>query len=229
MERVVYAKKLCMSELQVERYYYEGTQYFDASAGERYATLTFILKGYGRIRTVGDELQVEAGNLLYIPEGERYDAVWTGGPSIEYISFHIVSQKYDMENTDRYPAQIIHALSGDRTKLIFREIFRMFATEERLQKIHAMGVYYNFMRKFCRIWNPLRRFVTVQLCQMPSGISKSGMQIIFRWRNWQRTCLSVYSGCTIFSRKSFPRLRSNTGTNAGLNTPPRICVLLTYP
>jgi len=133
-----------MNELQVERCFYESTQYFDARAGEEYATLTFVLKGYARIRTAGDELQVEEENLLYIPEGERYDAIWTGRPSIEYISFRIVSQKFDTENTERYPPQIIRELSNARTRRIFGEILRLFATEKRQQKIQAMGMYYNF-------------------------------------------------------------------------------------
>lgn len=144
MEHVIYTKKLCMSELRVERCSYEGTQYFDASAGEGYSTLTYLLKGQGRIRTMGAELFVNAGDLLYIPESERYDAVWSGKMSIDYISFHIVSQKYDMENTDRHPAQIIQALSGEKTKNVFLDIYRMFAAEDRLQKIKAIGLYYNF-------------------------------------------------------------------------------------
>lgn len=144
MEQAVYTKKLCMSELQVERCSYEGTQYFDASAGEGYSSLTLLLTGQGMIRTMGAELPVKAGDLLYIPESERYDAVWSGMTSIDYISFHIVSQKYDMENTDRYPAQIIHALSGEKTKDIFMDIYRLFSTEDRLQKIKAVGLYYNF-------------------------------------------------------------------------------------
>jgi len=144
MEHLLYTKKLCMSELHVERCCYEGTQYFDASAGERYSTLTFILKGQGKIRTMSAELLVNTGELLYIPEGERYDAVWSGADSIDYISFHIVSQKFDMENNDRYPAQIIHALSHEKTKSVFREIFHMFSTEDRVQKIKAVGLYYHF-------------------------------------------------------------------------------------
>ena len=144
MEHAVYTKKLCMSELRVERCSYERTQYFDASAGEGYSSLTFLLTGQGMIRTMGAELPVKAGDLLYIPESERYDVVWSGMTSIDYISFHIVSQKYDMENTDRYPAQIIHALSGEKTKNVFLEIYRMFSTEDRLQKIKAVGLYYSF-------------------------------------------------------------------------------------
>lgn len=144
MEHTIYSKKLCMNELQAERYRHDGTQFFDAVAGERYAMLIFVLHGHGRIRTVGDELFVDEGNLLYIPEGERYDAVWTGDLSIEYISFNIISQKYDTENTDRYPAQIIHALSCEKTEHIFREIYRLFATENRLEKIRAVSLYYSF-------------------------------------------------------------------------------------
>ena len=89
MEHAVYTKKLCMSELRVERCSYEGTQYFNASAGEGYSSLTFLLAGQGMIRTMGAELSVKAGDLLYIPESERYDAVWSGMTSIDYISFHI--------------------------------------------------------------------------------------------------------------------------------------------
>ncbi len=137
-------KKLCMSELQVEHTYSSRMNYFEAVEGRRDSSFIYIVKGNVTVNAVGQRLSADAGSLLYIPEGQRYNAVWQGTPEIEYYAFHIISKTYDLTNTERYEIQRIDQLSDPETGALFRAVFELFATEERISKVRAIGMYYYF-------------------------------------------------------------------------------------
>ena len=143
-QRVLYDKKLCMTELQVEHTAFARMNYFEAVEGRRDSSFIFIIKGSVTVTAMGQRLTADAGSLLYIPEGQRYNAIWQGVPDIEYYAFHIVSKTYDLTNTDRYEIQRVEALSTQETADTFRAIYDLFATEERISKVRAIGMYYHF-------------------------------------------------------------------------------------
>jgi len=140
----MYDKKLCMTELQVEHTAFSRLNYFEAVEGRVTSSFLFIICGSLTLTTMGQRLTADAGSLLYIPEGQRYNAVWQGVPEIEYYAFHIVSKTYDLTNTDRYEIQRVDALSTPKTAEVFRNICDLFATGERIAKVRAIGMYYHF-------------------------------------------------------------------------------------
>ena len=77
-ERVMYDKKLCMTELQVEHTVFSRLNYFEAVEGRVTSSFLFIICGSLTLTTMGQRLTADAGSLLYIPEGQRYNAVWQG-------------------------------------------------------------------------------------------------------------------------------------------------------
>lgn len=141
---MIYHKKLCMNELSVEKICRKETRIFEQYTDPQYATLTFLQKGQGRICTTGRELKVFEGQLLYLPEGERYDILWTGKEEISFIRLSIVSRKFDIENTDRYEPQVVEGIKDEDTESVFQKIFQLFETEDRMEKIRAIGHYYLF-------------------------------------------------------------------------------------
>lgn len=143
-ERILFEKKLCMTELQVEHAAFARMNYFEAVEGRANSSFLFVIKGSVTLHAMGRHLTADTGSLLYIPEGQRYNAVWQGIPEIEYYVFHIISKTYDLTNTDRYEVQRIDALSTPETGTVFREIFDLFATGKRIAKVRAIGMYYHF-------------------------------------------------------------------------------------
>lgn len=140
----MYDKKLCMTELQVEHTAFSRLTYFESVEGRVTSMFLFILHGAVTLTTMGQRLTADAGSLLYIPEGQRYHAVWQGEPDIEYYALHIVSRTFDLTNTDRYAIQRVDALSTPETAAVFRSIYGLFATGERIAKVRAIGMYYHF-------------------------------------------------------------------------------------
>lgn len=137
-------KKLCMTELRVERAHYEHTHYFDVRESGANTSFVYITKGNVVFSSVGMRLEAGAGELVFFPEGLHYHAVWQGMPEIEYYALHIISNKYDVSNNDRYPLQKLYELSGAETGALFAEIYRLFATGERVNKVRGIGMYYGF-------------------------------------------------------------------------------------
>ncbi|MBQ8398045.1 MAG: helix-turn-helix transcriptional regulator [Clostridia bacterium] len=140
----IYTKTLCMSELHVGHRRMAQTHYFDTANGSEFTSFVFVRRGAVAVHTLGRTLEFAEGSLIYIPEGQRFTAVWRGSPEIEFFNFHIINRKLDLANTDRYVIQRIDALSTSETEAIFRQIFDLFATEQRVDRVRAIGLYYGF-------------------------------------------------------------------------------------
>lgn len=139
-----YSKKLCMTELKVERARHNHSHIFDATSGKVNSSFGYITKGSVILHSMGNSIEIPEGSLFYVPDGIRYHSVWTGSPEIEQYCIHIVSQKLDLEKEEYYPIQRIDALSTPETGELFRHIFDLFATGNRIDRIKAIGVYYGF-------------------------------------------------------------------------------------
>lgn len=139
-----YSKKLCMSELRVLHTHYTRSHYYDAGAGRVNSSFVYLLKGTVTLSTVGKSITMQEGSLFYIPEGIRYHSVWTGCPDVEFLTFEIISKPTGAGESQSYSMTHIKELSLPRTAQLFWEIYTLFATEERIHKIRALGKYYEF-------------------------------------------------------------------------------------
>ncbi len=140
----VYVKKLCMSELRVMHTHFVRSHYYDAGAGRVNSSFCYLLKGEVTLFTVGKQIHLNAGTLFYIPDGIRYHSIWRGTPDVEFYTLEIVSKRPDASNAQNYSMTGIPELSNPETGRRIAEIYRLFATEERLNKIRAIGKYYDF-------------------------------------------------------------------------------------
>ena len=140
----VYSKKLCMSELKVIYSHVAHAHYYDAGAGRVNSSFGFLLKGSVTLTSTGKSVHMEAGSLFYIPEGIRYHSVWIGSPDVEFYTLEIISKRPDAADTQSYAMAHILELSTPETAQRIAEIYALFATDERLQKIRALGKYYDF-------------------------------------------------------------------------------------
>lgn len=144
----IYTKKLCMTELEVRHSRFESSHYFDASTGSANSSFVFIVQGSLTINSGAGKLNLEKGDLFYIPEGVRYTAVWSGDPQIEYYNFNVVSNSYDASlSSGGFALQKISELSNSDALDTAKRIFELMKTEERVKKIEALGLYYSFYAK----------------------------------------------------------------------------------
>ena len=73
-----YSKKLCMTELKVERARHNHSHIFDATSGKVNSSFGYITKGSVVLHSMGVTIDVPEGSLFYVPDGVRYHSVWTG-------------------------------------------------------------------------------------------------------------------------------------------------------
>ncbi len=142
----LYSKKLCMSELRVSHTHYGSAHYYDAGAGKLHSSFGFLVRGEGTLSSAGKTIRLHEGDLFFIPEGIRYHSVWHGQPDVEFYTFEIISRRPD-DSTPSYAMAHIPALSNAETEACFAEIYRLFATDERIEKIKALARYYDFYAK----------------------------------------------------------------------------------
>lgn len=144
IEQKIYKKTLCMTELRVLRTHLAQTHFFDSRGGSAYASIVWAAQGSVAIHTYGRTIEFSEGTLFYIPEGQRFSAVWSGSPEIEFFSFHIFNHKLDLKNTTHYALCAIEARSVPETDARVKEIFDLFASGDRVNRVRAIGRYYDF-------------------------------------------------------------------------------------
>ena len=144
----IHKKKLCMTELEAKHSVFETSHYFDASAGSQNSSFIYIVSGQLAINAGTQKLDVSEGELFYVPEGIHYTAIWSGRPHIEYYNLNVVSNSYDSSlSSGGFALQKIAELSNGDTADVFKKIFALMSTEERVKKIEALGLYYTFYAK----------------------------------------------------------------------------------
>ena len=144
--RQTWEKQLCMAGLRVTHAKYEREHHCDAGDGAAYARIVVALHGCADIRAPGFHLHIDAEQtgVFYIPEGAQYHIIWTGTPQIEYVIFGITSRSYDTENIERYEMQCIENADMNLARSAAKEIVSLFAMDDRVSRVRAIGVYYHF-------------------------------------------------------------------------------------
>lgn len=137
-----YAKKIGIKELIIEKSHLSISHCFDANNGKIHSSFGFVKKGTVTLYYMGNQLRIPAGSLFYLPEGIRYNSIWSGEPDIEYYSIHMVSNKYDLPSRQNYTIQYIPEFSTPETEAIFDEIHELFSTENHINEMKAVGMYY---------------------------------------------------------------------------------------
>ena len=137
-----YAKKIGIKELIIEKSHLSISHCFDANSGKIHSSFGFIKKGTVVLNFMGNQIRIPSGSLFYLPEGVRYNSIWSGEPDIEYYSIHMVSNKYDLLLRENYAIQYIPEFSTSETEAVFDEIHELFSTGNHIHEMKAVGMYY---------------------------------------------------------------------------------------
>jgi len=139
-----FTKKLDMQELIVEKSYRSISHCFDASNGKVNSSFAFIKKGSVILNSLGNQIQVPSGSLFYLPDGMRYNSVWSGNPEIECCSIHMVTNRYDIFSQGKYCIQSIPEFSTPETEALFDEIYSLISTDDHTSQLKAISLFYAF-------------------------------------------------------------------------------------
>lgn len=137
-----YTKSLCMKRLTIRKCRFDSSHFFDPG-GKVNPAFGYIVKGCASLRSVATRLELGEGSLFYIPEGVKCSSIWRGSPEIEFYMISIVNN-YPEPSAGSYALQRIDALSTPETGERFERIFALLSSDERVGKVRAIGIYYDF-------------------------------------------------------------------------------------
>ena len=145
---ITHEKKLCMSEIAVRHSSFETSHFFDAGMGNMHSSFIIIVSGELRIMYAKTSLHLISGDMLYIPEGIHYSAVWTGDPKIEFYTIDVFSNSYDSAiAASSFALQRVGEMSNPESLAAIEEIFTLLGNEDKVSKLRAIGLYYDFYAK----------------------------------------------------------------------------------
>ncbi len=148
MENHIYKKKLCMTEFHIVKIHFDRPQFFDTGVGQGHSSFIYVVEGNLRINTSGFSLNVGKGELLFIPEGIRYNTIWRGAPEIQYYSLRIISKQVDISNSaGGFALQKVPLSEELDAGSAIAEIHRLFETGERIPMLEGLGIYYGLYAK----------------------------------------------------------------------------------
>ncbi len=142
-----YATKINIKELVIEKSTRSVSHCFDANNGKINSSFAFVKKGTVILKSMGEEILVPTGSLFYLPDGARYNSIWSGQPDIEYYSMHMIANKYDFLAREKYSIQYLPEFSNTDTEAIFDNIYALLATQEYANELKALGMYFSFYAK----------------------------------------------------------------------------------
>ncbi len=143
MKNHVYTKKLCMTEFHIANVCIDGPMYFDADIGQEHSAFLFISKGTVTLSSAYQHVSAREGELVFIPEGIRYSALWHGTPEIAYYSIRIISKQVDLSNSAAgFALQKVALPQEVNTGAEIAEIYRLFETTDRINMLKGLGLYY---------------------------------------------------------------------------------------
>ncbi len=137
-----YAIKIGIKELVFEKSCLSDSHRFDATSGKINSSFGFVKKGTVTLNSADSQIDIPEGSLFYIPDGIRYNSVWSGKPDIEYYCLHMISNKYDLLSQESYAIQHIPQFSNPETEAVLDKIYALLATKDRINEIKAIGMYY---------------------------------------------------------------------------------------
>ena len=110
-----FRKRLCMSELIVYYSHHQSQHFCDISSGKVDSSIAFIESGSVTMSIGGKKVTLGKNSLYYMPDGIRYTSLWHGEPDICYFDLHVVSNRPDKTNAQRYAMTHIKELSTQET------------------------------------------------------------------------------------------------------------------
>ena len=109
------------SSFAFKNYHRTSGKHTDSSAGCAYHYIGYLYRGSARIISEKDTLELQAGDLFYIPKGCRYHSYWYDGANFDSFAFSAIPQKehisYCLQKLDMtQEVKILHKeLAADRT------------------------------------------------------------------------------------------------------------------
>ena len=159
-----------LTYLDIYRYVRPGYTHFIISYGAPKNYLAMILRGHARLHCGDEVLQVQAGELLFIPQGCVYESEWfADGDDCVFYSIGFIFRAQD-ENI-RFPLQKLPDENG------FRELFDSLYLDVAERPYRAAAAFFTLYDQvqeqlIAETDSPLARSITPTLLEIADRVSQ---------------------------------------------------------
>lgn len=135
-----------LSRLWLGQYNFEREYYFDGRFGTPVNSIGMLLRGRAEFVTPGQRFELDSGEAVFVPHGERYESYWRGSLGVEWSALHFVFSPGERATTAptsrRYQLQQIAGWDTAASHR-FQEIAATCTTEVT-PTLTALGHFYLF-------------------------------------------------------------------------------------
>ncbi len=145
MPAKIKAKEFCLSDFGVQKVNYRGGATFDTTHGKQQTNIGYMKRGSCVFSTAFTRVELNAGDMIYIPEGTRYTSESTGDPDVLYYCVHL-SFRAGKDGTrfdHKFGMQKIDALSNSDFGEVTVELHSLLEKGDDLSRVIAIGKFYD--------------------------------------------------------------------------------------
>ena len=145
MPAKIKAKEFCLSDFGAQKVHYHGGATFNTMHGKQQTNIGYMKRGSCVFSTAFTSIKVDAGEMIYIPEGTRYTSKSTGDSDVLYYCVH-ASFRAGKDGTrfdHKFGIQKIEALSNSDFGEIAIELHSLLEKGDDLSRIIAIGKFYD--------------------------------------------------------------------------------------
>ncbi len=104
--------------------------------------MAFVFDGCGDFDTKDGAVSVKKGDVIFIPEGSTYKAVWHGSPHVHYISLHFSFEFSDtIYNNKKTKIQKLSFEAPEELASLYKSIFAEYE-KEKPEQYALLGLFY---------------------------------------------------------------------------------------
>lgn len=137
-----------LSFFKTDKYQYLDTHICDFSNVPRpHFCMGLILEGTGTFMQTGaPDINVHAGEIIFVPITSRYISKWRGSPNIAYVSFHFAfAPSCGISEKDHFKLQKITPHNFQKTKDNYQYILEKQDSEHIAEKYAVLSRFYQVM------------------------------------------------------------------------------------
>lgn len=148
-------KPYCLSSYGVQLVRFRNSYRFEARGGKQESSFGYLVHGSGSFFTDTRRIDMQEGELVFIPEGTRYHSLWSGKPDIEYYCLHV---SFRTENGSRleqgWDLQCFSPPGSLDCNTFFARQLLLASSRETGDALEAMTDFYRFVSLCAPLMRP---------------------------------------------------------------------------
>lgn len=174
MTKTIKCKELCLTDFGIQRVVNEKCSSYDATHGKQQSNLGVLLTGQGRVSSVFNTVEIQSGNVIFIPEGTRYCSNYEGDPDVIYYCVHLSfrKEKNGVGLDQRFRLQKLCSPNAGEAATLFPALFEQLENGSESDRFEVMARFYRFFAEALPYLQPAEKHASPAVARALAYIEK---------------------------------------------------------